>query len=278
MIQKEVKLAKNRLVISNNAKLALIAGPCVIENKELTLKIASSLKEVAARLGMPFIFKASYDKANRSSIDSFRGPGIEKGVEILRSVKEKLGVPVLTDVHSVREVQLAAGVADILQVPAFLCRQTDLIVACARTGRVVNLKKGQFIAPEDMKNIINKVESVSNRNILLTERGASFGYHNLVVDMRSIPIMKSTGYPVVFDATHSVQLPTQRGGSSGGQREFILPLTKACVSLGIAAIFLEVHPNPSKALSDGPNSLSFKELPAFLKQIVALDGFVKRVN
>jgi 2-dehydro-3-deoxyphosphooctonate aldolase (KDO 8-P synthase) len=275
MIEKEIQLRKYGIRISNSAGLTLIAGPCVIETKELTIKIASELGSIAAGLGIPFIFKASYDKANRSSAGSFRGPGLKKGVEILKAVKKELGIPVLTDVHAVSEVPTAARVADILQVPAFLCRQTDLVVACAKTGLPVNVKKGQFVAPEDMVNIIKKAESASNRNIMLTERGASFGYHNLVVDMRSIPQMKNTGYPVIFDATHSVQLPGQRGGSSGGQREYILPLSRASVSLGIAGLFLEVHPDPSKARSDGPNSLSLRELPGFLRKIMALDRFVK---
>jgi 2-dehydro-3-deoxyphosphooctonate aldolase (KDO 8-P synthase) len=270
-----VKLEKYGIHISNSSKIVLIAGPCVIESKELTLSIASTLKKIAEDLDIPFIFKASYDKANRSSIASFRGPGLKKGIEILKKVKEKLRVPVLTDVHSVSEVPLASGVADILQIPAFLCRQTDLVVACAKTGLGINIKKGQFMAADDMPNIIKKAESVSNRRIMLTERGTTFGYHNLVVDTRSITIMKKTGYPVVFDATHSVQLPGQKGGSSGGQREFILPLSLACTSLGLAGIFVEVHPDPKKALSDGANSLSLKELPSFLKQILALDNFIK---
>ncbi|OGS17917.1 MAG: 3-deoxy-8-phosphooctulonate synthase [Elusimicrobia bacterium RIFOXYA2_FULL_50_26] len=275
MKYREIRLRATPLTLSNNKPIVLIAGPCVIESEITTLNIASRLKTIANRLNIKLIFKASYDKANRSSIGSYRGPGIEQGLRILARVKAKYGLPVITDVHTPQEAARAAEVADILQLPAFLCRQTDLIVACARTGLPVNVKKGQFVAPDDVIHIVKKAESTGNKNIMLTERGSSFGYHNLVVDMRSIPIMKETSCPVVFDATHSVQLPGGKGSSSGGQRQFVEPLSKAAVSIGIAALFLEVHPDPRKALSDGANSLSLDELPALLKKIIALDRLVK---
>lgn len=270
----DIKAASLR--IANGLPLTLIAGPCVIEGEKETFAIAAHLKTVAKRLGVPLIFKASYDKANRSSLRSYRGPGMEEGLRILKEVKRRYRLPVLTDVHSPEEAVAAARVVDMLQVPAFLCRQTDLVMACAATGLPVNVKKGQFLAPDDMRNIVEKIESVRNRKILLTERGTSFGYHNLVVDMRALSIMKETGCPVIFDATHSVQLPGGRGTSTGGQREFIRPLAKAAAALGIAGIFIEVHPDPKKALSDGPNSLSLAELPGFLKEILPIDRLVKR--
>lgn len=262
--------------MSNSSTLTLIAGPCVIEDERSTIRIAGDLKKIADDCGISLVFKASYDKANRSSIGSYRGPGITKGLKILSAVKDKYKLPVITDVHCCGEVAHAAKVADILQIPAFLCRQTDLIIECAITGLPVNVKKGQFLAPEDVFLIVNKIESSGNSKILLTERGTSFGYHNLVVDMRSIEIMKKTLYPVIFDATHSVQLPSGLGGKSGGQSHFIEPLATAAVSLGIAAIFVEVHPNPDKALSDGPNSLSLSELPRFLNKILEIDRIVKK--
>ncbi|MBN1823588.1 MAG: 3-deoxy-8-phosphooctulonate synthase [Endomicrobiales bacterium] len=262
---------------SNERPLVLVAGPCVIENEKSTLELARKLKIIAKKLNVPLVFKASYDKANRSSVRSFRGPGILGGLKVLARVKKELKIPVLTDVHSVSDVELAAETCDVLQIPAFLCRQTDLIVAAARTGLCVNVKKGQFLAPEDVGNIAGKIRSAGNNTILFTERGTSFGYHNLVVDMRSIPVMKEAGYPVVFDATHSVQLPSGKGSSSGGQKEFVLPLSKAAVSLGISALFVEVHKNPKKALSDGSNSLSLSELPCFLDTIIRLDRFIKKL-
>jgi 2-dehydro-3-deoxyphosphooctonate aldolase (KDO 8-P synthase) len=231
-------------------KFFFIGGPCIIENAAMAMKTAAELKVICGRLGIPFIFKASYDKANRTSVASFRGPGIKKGLKILADIKKKLGVPVLTDVHDIPEVKLAAKVADILQIPAFLCRQTDLVVAAARTGRIINIKKGQFLSPFEVENVIRKVETAGNRNILLTERGFSFGYNNLVVDLKSIAYMKKTGYPVVIDATHSVQRPGGAGDRSGGDREYIEAISKGAIAAGASGVFMEVHPNPAKALSD----------------------------
>ena len=252
----------------------LIAGPCVVESEQLQMDVAGKLKEVTAELGIAFIFKSSYDKANRSSGKSFRGPGVEKGLEILAKVKKELDVPVLTDVHTEEEVPMVAGVVDVLQTPAFLCRQTDFIHAVARAGKPVNIKKGQFLAPSDMKNVVEKAREASGAdNIMVCERGASFGYNNLVSDMRSLAIMRDTGCPVVFDATHSVQLPGGQGTSSGGQREFVPVLARAAVASGVAGVFMETHPDPAKALSDGPNAwplARMKELLATLKDIDAL--------
>ena len=264
-----------RLVFGNNKPLVLIAGPCVIESKKLVFSMAAALKKASARLRTPFIFKSSYDKANRSSVGSFRGPGLYEGLRILKKVKEKFSIPVLTDVHSPEEAFEAAKVVDVLQIPAFLCRQTDLLLAAGRTGCVVNIKKGQFMSPWEMKNALQKVESTGNNKILVTERGTSFGYNNLIVDMRSLEIMKSFGYPVVYDATHSVQLPGGLGESSGGQREFVWPLARAAVGLKVAALFMEVHPTPRKALSDGPNSVKLRDLPNQMKIICKLDKISK---
>ena len=237
----------------------LIAGPCVVESRQLVMDTAGTLKEIASALGIPFIFKASYDKANRSSGASFRGLGMEKGLELLAEVRAKVGVPVLTDVHTEQEVPQVAAVVDVLQTPAFLCRQTDFIRAVASAGKPVNIKKGQFLAPQDMKNVVDKAREASGKdNILVCERGASFGYNNLVSDMRSLAIMRDTGCPVVFDATHSVQLPGGQGTSSGGQREFVPVLARAAVATGVAGVFMETHPNPEKALSDGPNAWPLK--------------------
>ncbi len=255
--------------------LVLIAGPCVIENEAHTLKLATALKELAAKVGVGLVFKASYDKANRTSVTSYRGPGLTEGLRILAAVKAATGLPVLSDVHDISQVGPAAEVLDILQIPAFLSRQTDLLVAVGKTGRVVNIKKGQFQAPWDIENAIGKVLSTGNDRILLTERGASFGYNNLVSDMRSLVIMRRTGYPVVFDATHSVQLPGGAGTSSAGQREFIAPLSRAAVATGVDALFWEVHENPAQALCDGPNSLPLKEVESQLRQMLALDGIVR---
>jgi len=267
--QRSVRL--NGIEFGNTEPLVLIAGPCVIEDPAFTVRIAKKLSQIAKRRHVPYVFKASYDKANRSSIKSFRGPGVRIGLEILRRVKDEVGCPILTDVHWIEDVQEVAGVVDILQVPAFLSRQTDLLLACADTGRIVNVKKGQFLAPWDMEHVVRKLESTGNRKILLTERGASFGYNNLVVDMRSLAVMKQFGYPVIYDATHSVQLPGALNGASGGQREFVEPLSRAAVALGVAGLFCEVHPNPHKARSDGPNSLALGTMPAFLKTMQALD-------
>jgi 2-dehydro-3-deoxyphosphooctonate aldolase (KDO 8-P synthase) len=255
--------------------LALIAGPCVIEGPALTVRMARKLSALARARRVGFVFKASYDKANRSSIASYRGPGLRKGLEILQRVKDEVGCPVLTDVHCKEDVKSAARIVDILQIPAFLSRQTDLLLACADSGRVVNIKKGQFLAPWDMEHAVRKVESAGSRRILLTERGVSFGYNNLVVDMRALAVMKRWGYPVVYDATHSVQLPGALRGASGGQREFIVPLARAAVALGVAGLFCEVHPAPDRALSDGPNSLAMAGLPAFLRTMQTLDKVAK---
>jgi 2-dehydro-3-deoxyphosphooctonate aldolase (KDO 8-P synthase) len=255
--------------------LFLIAGPCVIENETVVMETAAALKRLGEQLKIPIIFKASYDKANRSAIDSYRGPGLIAGLKVLQQVKATYGLPLLSDVHHPEEVEAAAEVLDILQIPAFLCRQTDLVLAAARTGKVINVKKGQFLAPWDMGNIVKKIESAGNTRILLTERGASFGYNNLVTDMRSIPIMQRLGYPVIFDATHSVQLPGGQGTSSGGQREFIPTLTRAAVAAGCDGLFMEVHPNPERALSDGPTQVPLAELEGLLRQVKAIEAAVR---
>jgi 2-dehydro-3-deoxyphosphooctonate aldolase (KDO 8-P synthase) len=262
--------------IGAGRSLVLIAGPCVIESEETTLRHAERLLTICNGLSMPLIFKASYDKANRTSIGSFRGPGMKEGLRILAKVKESLGLPVLSDIHSIEQIAPAAEVLDVLQIPAFLCRQTDLLIAAAKCGRVINVKKGQFLAPWDMKNVAGKLAASGNENIILTERGVSFGYNNLVVDMRSFPIMRSSGYPVVFDATHSVQLPGGQGESSGGQREFVEYLSRAAVAAGIDGIFMEVHEDPDKALCDGPNSIPLSELALLLKKLRAIDALVKQ--
>ncbi|MEK6619135.1 MAG: 3-deoxy-8-phosphooctulonate synthase [Nitrospirota bacterium] len=248
----------------------LIAGPCVIESEQIVLETAQRIAEITRTLGMPYVFKSSYDKANRSSISSFRGPGIRSGLAVLRKVREQVGVPVLTDIHSVEEAMQAAEVADILQIPAFLCRQTDLLVAAAKTGRVVNVKKGQFLSPWEMRNVVKKLEESGNSRIILTERGSSFGYNNLVVDMRSLPIMRGLGYPVVFDATHSVQLPGGAGTRSSGQREFVTPLASAAAAAGCDGFFMEVHPDPDTALSDGPNMVPLHQLKPLLERLVRI--------
>ena len=256
-------------------KLFLIAGPCVIEGYDRTLMIGREIKKICERLGVQYIFKASYDKANRSSFHSFRGPGLEKGLEILADIKKELQVPVLSDVHDVTQLAPASKVLDMLQIPAFLCRQTDLVYGAAMTGKPVNVKKGQFMAPEDMKNVIEKMEEAHNPNLAVTELGASFGYHNLVVDMRSFPIMREFGYPVIFDATHSVQLPGGAGTASSGQREFVANLSRAAVASGVDGLFFEVHDNPAEALSDGPNMLYLDQVEEVLTQLIAIDKIVK---
>jgi 2-dehydro-3-deoxyphosphooctonate aldolase (KDO 8-P synthase) len=256
--------------------LAIIAGPCVIEGREPALRHAEFLKKVADRLGIPFIYKSSYDKANRSAYSSYRGPGLEKGLEILREVKEKVGVPVLTDVHEKEQVDCAKDVADVLQIPAFLCRQTDFVIAVARSGKVVNVKKGQFLAPWDMRNVVDKIIATGNEQILVTERGVCFGYNNLVSDMRSLAIMRELGYPVVFDATHSLQLPGGLGKASGGERKYIGPLARAGVAAGVDALFMEVHEDPDHALSDGPNSLRLKDFEGLMRVVKEIDAIVKR--
>ncbi|HIE43319.1 MAG TPA: 3-deoxy-8-phosphooctulonate synthase [Candidatus Omnitrophica bacterium] len=256
--------------------LFLIAGPCVIEDEKITLYSAEVIKKVCDKLDIPFIFKSSYDKANRSSIQSFRGVGLKKGLAVLEKVKRTHSVPVLSDVHSVDEAKEAAGVLDIIQIPAFLCRQTDLVVEAAKTGKPINIKKGQFISPWEMKNVIEKIESTGNKNIFLTERGTFFGYNNLVVDMKSIPIMRGFGYPVVFDVTHSLQLPGGLGKSSGGLREFIPYLARAAVACGCDGIFMEVHPQPEHALCDGPNMVALRDLPRLLQQLKDIDSLVRK--
>jgi 2-dehydro-3-deoxyphosphooctonate aldolase (KDO 8-P synthase) len=254
----------------------LIAGPCVVESRQLQMDVAGELKVICADLGIPFIFKSSYDKANRSSHASYRGPGMEEGLRVLADVKRHVAVPVLTDVHAEAEIAAAAGVVDVLQTPAFLCRQTDFIQAVARAGRPVNIKKGQFLAPEDMRQVVAKAKAASGAdNILVCERGASFGYHNLVADMRALAIMRDTGCPVVFDATHSVQLPGGRGTSSGGQREFVPVLARAAVAAGVAGVFMETHPDPEAALSDGPNAWPLARMRALLETLKELDAAVK---
>jgi 2-dehydro-3-deoxyphosphooctonate aldolase (KDO 8-P synthase) len=255
----------------------LIAGPCVVESRDLALDTAGELKEICARAGVSLIYKSSYDKANRTSIKSFRGMGMDKGLEILNEVRKKVGVPVLTDVHEIEDIAAAAQAVDVLQTPAFLCRQTDFICAVAAAGKPVNIKKGQFLAPSDMKNVVAKAKSASGTdNILVCERGVSFGYNNLVSDMRSLMIMRDTGCPVVFDATHSVQLPGGQGEASGGQREFVPVLARAAVASGVAGLFMETHPNPAKALSDGPNAWPLKLMAPLLETLKALDTMVKK--
>ena len=262
--------------IGGSAPLALLAGPCVLESLERSLLIGRTVKEICGRLGINYVFKASFDKANRSSFHSFRGPGLTKGIAWLKTIKEELGVPIVTDIHESYQAAPAAEVADILQIPAFLCRQTDLLHAAAQTGRVVNVKKGQFLAPDDMRNVVDKLHESGCDQLMLTERGASFGYHNLVVDMRSLPIMRSFGYPIVFDGTHSVQLPGGNGTSSSGNREYVEYLVRAAVGVGIDARFLEVHDNPEEALSDGANMVYLDKLEDLLKEALAIHEIVQQ--
>lgn len=273
---RSVELGK--IKIGDDKNLALIAGPCVIESRQGCMRIAEELVKITGRLGMPFIFKASYDKANRSSVDSFRGPGLEEGIDILRQIRSELGVPVLSDVHTPREVEIASPVLDVLQIPAFLCRQTDLILEAARSGKAVNIKKGQFLSPQEMMNVVKKSESVGCRDILLTERGTSFGYNALVNDFKGLVIMRELGYPVVYDATHSVQCPGARGSCSGGDSRYVEPLSLAAVATGSCdAIFVEVHEDPSKAKSDGPNMLKLSELEKYLEKVNAVFRTRKRI-
>ena len=258
-----------------NLPLVLFAGPCAIESEGLCLRIAERLKVLSEELGLPLVFKASFDKANRTSVTSFRGPGLDEGLRIMQRIKQEFDLPVISDIHEISQIKPAAEVLDVLQIPAFLSRQTDLLVAAGNSGKPINLKKGQFSAPWDIQHGIGKIVSTGNDQILLTERGASFGYNNLVTDMRSLVIMRETGYPVVFDATHSVQLPGGAGGSSGGQREFVGALSRAAVATGIDALFWEVHEDPDNALCDGPNSLPLKGLKPMLQQMMAIDSLVK---
>jgi len=270
-------IALRDFVIGGGAPFILIAGPCVIEDEKMTREIAEYLKSLTTELNIPFIFKASYDKANRTSIDSYRGPGLIEGLRVLEKIKEDSGVLILSDVHRFEDVKPASGVLDIVQIPAFLCRQTDLIYEVARHAKVINIKKGQFLAPWDVRNIQAKVLSTGNENIMITERGTTFGYNNLVVDFRSLPIMRNMGYPVIFDATHSVQLPGGSGTSSGGQRDMISFLARAAVAVGVDGLFMEVHPEPEKAKCDGPNSLTLDSLPALLQPLVQIDKIVKKI-
>ncbi len=270
------KISMNHIIIGGGEPFALIAGPCVIEDREVTRNIALVLKDMTKDLGIRLIFKASYDKANRTSWDSFRGPGLKEGLDVLGSIREDFGIPVLSDVHRFEEIDEAASVLDIIQVPAFLCRQTDFIREVARKAKIINIKKGQFLAPWDVAPIIEKARKAGNDNILITERGTSFGYNNLIADMRSLPIIRGLGYPVVFDGTHSVQLPGGLGHVSGGQREMVPSLSMAAVAVGIDALFLEVHPDPERALCDGPNSLRLDDLPLLLEDLKEVDRIAKR--
>lgn len=258
------------LVVGSGQPLLLIGGPCALESEELARTVAGTMQEICGRLGISYVFKASFDKANRTSIDSYRGPGLAEGLAILGRIRRELQVPVISDIHDVSQVDAAAEVLDILQIPAFLCRQTDLLAAAAKTGKPVNVKKGQFVSPWDMKNAVGKIRGVGGRKIMLVERGASFGYNNLVVDMRSLTVMRSFGCPVIFDATHSVQLPGGAGGSSGGQREFIAPLARAAMAVGIDGLFMEIHPQPEKALCDGPNSMPLERMEELLRQLLRI--------
>jgi 2-dehydro-3-deoxyphosphooctonate aldolase (KDO 8-P synthase) len=273
MASKKIKIGG--FEIGGGRPLALIAGPCVIESADSAMRHAAFIKSVADRVGMPVIFKSSYDKANRTSLSSFRGPGIDEGLRILAKVRREIGVPVLTDVHEKEQAALVKDSADVLQIPAFLCRQTDFVVAVARSGKVVNVKKGQFLAPWDVRNIVEKIVSTGNEQVMVTERGASFGYNNLVSDMRSLVVLGELGYPVVFDATHSLQLPGGLGKASGGERRYIPALARAAVAVGIDALFMEVHENPDCAPSDGPNSLPLGELEELLKRVKEIDALLK---
>ena len=272
----DIKIAD--ITLGANHPLCIIAGPCVIENADIVLHTAEKLKEMCSNLGLSLLFKSSYDKANRTALSSFRGPGLDKGLKILSDLRSRLQIPVISDIHSVEEVKPASEVLDALQIPAFLCRQTDLILAASKTGKPVNIKKGQFLAPWDVKNIIDKFTSAGNQNILITERGSSFGYNNLVVDFRGFPIMRSFGYPVIFDVTHSLQLPGGMGKSSGGQREFAEPLARAAVSVGVDGLFIEVHPDPDRALCDGPNMMRLDALGKLLKTCRDLDELIEPIS
>lgn len=263
------------VVIGGGNPIVLIAGPCVIESEDSTLFHASQLQNLTSRLGIPFIFKSSYDKANRTSKGSYRGPGLKKGLKILKKVKDRLGVPILSDVHCQSEVDEAKEVIDIIQVPAFLCRQTDLVVSIAKTGKAINVKKGQFLAPWDVQAIIDKITGAGNERLLITERGVSFGYNNLVSDLRALPIMRKLGWPVIYDATHSIQLPGARGGSSGGEAEFVRGLSRAAVAMGCDGLFIEVHRNPKEALCDGPNMVSLRVLSKLLSEVQRIDEIVR---
>jgi len=272
----ENKVVKcNKINISNSNPFTLIAGPCQLENEKHALDVASKLKEITDKLNVGLIYKTSFDKANRTSIEGKRGAGLDKSLPVFDKIRKNLGIPVLTDVHNIEQCEVVSKHVDVLQIPAFLCRQTDLLIAAAKTGKIINVKKGQFLAPWDMTNVIKKIEKSGNKNILLTERGASFGYNTLVSDMRSIPIMAKNGYPIVFDATHSVQQPGGMGDKSGGQREFVEYLARAAIAVGVAAVFIETHPDPDNAPSDGPNMVPLSKLSGLLKQLVQIDKLVK---
>ena len=270
----KIRLNDN-VVFSQKEPFVLIAGPCVIESREMALETASALKDITDKLGIPFVFKSSYDKANRSSHKSFRGPGLDEGLDILAEVKDKFNVPVLSDVHSPKEAEIAGETLDVIQIPAFLCRQTDLVLAVGKTGKVVNVKKGQFLAPWDIDQVVEKIESTGNYKILLTERGASFGYNNLVSDFRSLVRMADTGYPVVFDVTHSVQLPGAAGDSSGGEKEYAPALARAATAVGVSSLFIETHPTPAEALSDSSTMIPIDKMESLLKKIKAFDDLKK---
>ena len=265
---------KEPIKVGDGNPLLLIAGPCVLESEALAREVAAALKEMAERLSIPLVFKSSFDKANRTSLDSFRGPGLEEGLKILSDIRQDYHLPVVSDIHESYQVAEASAVLDVLQIPAFLCRQTDLLVAAARSKKAINLRKGQFVSPWDMANAVNKISASGNKNLMLCERGFALGYNNLAVDMRSLPVMRSLGCPVIFDATHSVQLPGGAGGSSGGQREFIPPLARAAVAAGIDGIFMEVHPRPEKALCDGPNSMDLDQVESLLKTLLKIHAVV----
>jgi len=272
MTENDVRLAKvgNAVTVGSGKPLTLIAGPCVIENRDLVFEVAEAVNAVCKKLGVQYIFKASFDKANRTSASTFRGPGVTAGLAVLQEVKDKLGLPVLTDIHESSHVAEVAEVVDVLQIPAFLCRQTDLLMAAAATGKAINVKKGQFLSPQEMSQVAQKLRTAGVENLMLTERGNSFGYNTLVVDFRSLPQLQSFGCPVIFDATHSVQQPGGQGGTSGGQREYVAPLARAAVAVGVDGLFMEIHPNPDKALSDGPNMLPLHRLEPLLKQLLAI--------
>lgn len=277
MLLKDVKTVKiaDKFEVGGNKRFTLLAGPCVIESEELCMEVAGKVKKICEKLNINFVFKSSFDKANRSSINSYRGPGIDEGLRILKKVKETYNIPVVTDIHEPWQAEKVAEVCDILQIPAFLCRQTDLLVAAAKTGKTVNVKKGQFLAPWDMKNVVNKLQESGTENIMLCERGAMFGYNNMVVDMRSLLEMREFGYPIVFDVTHAVQKPGGKGTSTGGDRHYVFPLMRAGLAVGVDAIFAEVHPDPDNGKSDGPNMLKLEDLEDILKTAVEIDEIVK---
>ena len=276
MDQKNIKCGK--LNISNSSSFTLIAGPCQLENEKHALSVAETLKDITEKLGIGLIYKTSFDKANRTSLKGKRGTGLEKSLPIFDKIKKEFQIPVLTDIHTIDQCEIVAKHVDVLQIPAFLCRQTDLLVAAAKTGKIINVKKGQFLAPWDMVNVTKKIEDSGNKNILVTERGASFGYNTLVSDMRSLPIMAKNGYPVIFDATHSVQQPGGMGDKSGGQREFVEYLARAAIAVGVAGVFMETHPDPDNAPSDGPNMVPLANMPNLLKQLVEIDKLIKNVK